>query len=181
MNVYDFTVKAMDGTDISLSEFRGKVLLIVNTASQCGFTHQLEDLENLYQKYRQEGFMVVAFPCNQFGNQEPGTNEEIRTFCTTKYHVTFPVFAKIEVNGENADPLYQALTKAHPFGGFDLEHPLGPKLDQMLSEQDAEYALKRDIKWNFTKFLIDREGTCVKRFEPTTDIETIEEAIKTLV
>lgn len=181
MQIYDFPVKANDGREITLEEYKGKVLLIVNTASECGFTHQLEDLETLYQKYKGKGFYVLAFPCNQFAGQEPNSDEKIKEICSKNYGVTFPLFAKIDVNGATALELFRHLASLHKFEGFNLNHPLGKKLDEILAAQNPNYGLDSDIKWNFTKFLVDRQGTCVKRFEPTTDIDEIEDALAPLL
>jgi len=142
--IYDFSAFRNDGKEQSLSDFRGKVILIVNVASHCGFTPQYEGLETLYRKYSSKGFEILAFPCDQFANQEPGTDEEIKSFCELNYGVSFPLFKKIEVNGENAHPLYVFLKQQAP--GF----------------------LNEAIKWNFTKFLVDREGKVVDRFAPAT-------------
>ncbi len=148
----------IDKKPIKLSEFKGKVLLIVNVASKCGFTPQYEGLEKLYRKFKNNGFEILAFPCNQFGSQEPGTNEEIKNFCSTKYNVTFRLFDKIEVNGPNEHPLYKYLKDAQP--GL-----MGTK----------------DIKWNFTKFLIDKNGKVVERYAPQTTPESIEKEIEKLL
>jgi len=148
----------IDKKPVNLSDFKGKVLLIVNVASKCGFTPQYEGLEKLYRKYKDKGFEILAFPCNQFGNQEPGTNEEIKNFCSTKYNVTFRLFDKIDVNGPNTHPLYKFLKEAKP--GL-----MGSK----------------DIKWNFTKFLIDRNGNVVERYAPQTTPESIEKDIEKLL
>ena len=180
-NVYDFTVQDRRGNDISLSEYKGKVLLIVNTATRCGFTPQYEELENLYKVYKEQGLEILDFPCNQFGQQAPGTEEEIHQFCTLNFGTEFPQFKKIEVNGENEIPLYTYLKKEKGFEGFDLNHPIGKLLDEMMTKADADYKQKANIKWNFTKFLIDREGNVVKRFEPTHDMKQIEEEIKKLL
>ena len=180
-NVYDFTVKDRKGNDISLSEYKGKVLLIVNTATGCGFTPQYEDLENFYKNYKDKGLEILDFPCNQFGQQAPGSDDEIHEFCTLKFGTEFPQFKKIEVNGENEEPLFTYLKSQKGFGGFDLDTKLGKLLDDMLGKADPEFRTKSDIKWNFTKFLIDREGNVVKRFEPTHDMKQIEEEIKTLL
>ena len=180
-NVYDFTVQDRRGNDISLSEYKGKVLLIVNTATRCGFTPQYEELENLYKEYKEQGLEILDFPCNQFGQQAPGTEEEIHQFCTLNFGTEFPQFKKIEVNGENEIPLYTYLKKEKGFEGFDLNHHIGKLLDEMMTKADADYKQKADIKWNFTKFLIDREGNVVKRFEPTHDMKQIEEEIKKLL
>ena len=180
-NVYDFTVMDRRGNEVSLSEYKGKVLLIVNTATRCGFTPQYEELEALYKNYKEQGLEILDFPCNQFGQQAPGTEEEIHEFCTLNFGTEFPQFKKIEVNGENESPLFTYLKEQRGFAGFDLEHKIGALLDKMLSEADSDYANKPDIKWNFTKFLIDREGNVVERYEPTTDTKVIEEAIKELL
>jgi glutathione peroxidase len=143
-NVYDFSAKLNDGSEKPLGDYRGKVLLIVNTASKCGFTPQYKGLEELYQEYRGQGLEVLGFPCDQFGHQEPGNDKEIRSFCELNYGVTFPLFSKIEVNGANQHPLYKYL------------------------KSEAGGLLGDDIKWNFTKFLIDRDGTVLDRFAPVT-------------
>jgi len=158
MSVHEFSVQTAAGDQLSLAEYTGKVLLIVNTASKCGFTPQYSGLENLYQKFKDKGFVVLGFPCNQFGHQEPGTNAEIQEFCTLNYHVTFPVFAKIDVNGPKADPLYQYLTKSAP-GFLNTEA----------------------IKWNFTKFLVNQNGQVVNRYAPTVKPEELENDILQLL
>jgi len=143
-NFYQFTARSLQGKEISMDTFKGKVVLVVNTASKCGLTPQYEGLENIYEKFKDRGFVILGFPCNQFGNQEPGTDKEISEGCLINYGVSFPMFSKIEVNGENAHPIYKYLkNKLHSFLG-------------------------KNIKWNFTKFLIDRGGVPVKRFSPTT-------------
>ena len=180
-NVYDFTVKDRRGNDVSLAEYKGKVLLIVNTATRCGFTPQYEELEALYKNYKEQGLEILDFPCNQFGEQAPGTEEEIHQFCTLNFGTEFPQFKKIEVNGENGLPLYTYLKSQRGFQGFDKNHKIGELLDDMLSKADPDYASKSDIKWNFTKFLVDREGNVVERYEPTTECDVIEEAIKQLL
>jgi len=158
MSVYDYSAKTLDGKDASLADYRGQVLLIVNTASKCGFTPQYEGLETLYQAYKDKGFTVLAFPCNQFGAQEPGNAEEIANFCSLTYDVTFPVLAKIDVNGPQAHPLYAYLK--HEQKGL-----LGTE----------------GIKWNFTKFLIGRDGQVVERFAPTTKPEDLKLAVEALL
>ncbi|MBR1881792.1 MAG: glutathione peroxidase [Muribaculaceae bacterium] len=180
-NIYDITVKDRKGNDVSLATYKNKVLLIVNTATRCGFTPQYEELENLYKNYQEKGLEILDFPCNQFGNQAPGSDEEIHQFCSLNYGTEFPQFKKIEVNGENESPLFTLLKAARPFVGFDLNHPIGKVLDEMLQKNDADYASKPDIKWNFTKFLVDRKGNIVERYEPTVDIKLIEEKIKELL
>ncbi len=181
MSIYDFTVKNMDGTEKTLSDYKGKVLLVVNTATICGFTPQYGDLQKLYKKYADQGFEILDFPCNQFGNQAPGNIDEIHAFCTGRFGVTFPQFAKIEVNGPGAAPLYKFLKDEKGFDGFHKEHELTPVLEKMLSAEDPDYAKKTDIKWNFTKFLVDREGNVVKRFEPTHPLADVEAEVNKLL
>jgi glutathione peroxidase len=181
MNIYDFKVRNKKGEEIALSQYEGKVLLIINTATQCGFTPQYDALQDLYEKYASEGLVILDFPCNQFGNQAPGTDEEIYSFCDSYYGVTFPIFSKIEVNGDNAHPLYKYLVSQKGFAGFAKEHQLTPVLDKMLSQADPDYKNDPSIKWNFTKFLIDRKGTVVERFEPTEDMFLVEDKVKELL
>lgn len=157
MSVYDFTVQDSKGNDIPLSKYKGKVLLIVNTATACGFTPQYKDLQDLYLKYKDQGFGILDFPCNQFGEQAPGTNDEIVSFCEMKYKTTFTTFGKIEVNGDNADPLYKYL------------------------KQNGKGLLGDSIKWNFTKFLINKEGNVVDRYAPITNPSKIESTIVKLL
>lgn len=180
-SVLDFTVKDRKGNDVSLNEYKGKVLLIVNTATRCGFTPQYEELEALYKSYKDKGLEILDFPCNQFGNQAPGSEEEIHEFCTLNFGTEFPQFKKVEVNGENEDSLFTFLKKEKGFEGFNLDHPIGKLLDDMMLKMDPDYAKKTDIKWNFTKFLIDKEGKVIARYEPTHDIKLIEEDIKKLL
>ena len=179
--VYDFNVDNLRHETVSMGQYQGKVLLIVNTATRCGFTPQYEELEALYKNYREQGLEILDFPCNQFGNQAPGTEEEIHQFCQLNYGTEFPQFSKVEVNGENAHPLFVYLKSQKGFEGFDLEHPIGKVLDEMLAARDPNYAASPDIKWNFTKFLVDRQGRVVARFEPTAPIADIEAAIRTLL
>lgn len=181
MSIYDFKAKDMKGNMVSLKEYEGKVLLIVNTATACGFTPQYEALENLYKKYKDKGLVILDFPCNQFKNQAPGTDEEISSFCSLNYGVSFPQFSKIKVNGEEAHELYKYLKEQKGFAGFDPAHKLTPVLDKMLSEENPDYKSSPDIKWNFTKFLIDRQGNVVSRFEPTTDMSVVEKSIQELL
>ena len=173
-SIYDFKVKDDMGKEVSISDYKGKVLLIVNTATRCGFTPQYKELEALYEKYRSEGLEILDFPCNQFGQQAPGTIQEIRQFCSTNFDIQFPQFDKIEVNGANEHPLYTWLKTQKGFSGFDVNDQRGKMMDGMLRKQDADYDKKSDIKWNFTKFLVSRDGRVLKRYEPTdkmTDIE----------
>ena len=176
-SIYDFKVKDDAGKDVSLSAYKGKVLLIVNTATRCGFTPQYKELEALYEKYRDKGLEILDFPCNQFGEQAPGTIQEIRQFCTANFAVKFTQFDKIDVNGENADPLFTWLKAQKGFGGFDLNDKTGKMMDGMLRKRDADYDKKSDIKWNFTKFLVSRDGKVLKRYEPTDKMSDIEAAI----
>lgn len=171
MNVYDFTVKTQDGENVSLSSFQGKVLLIVNTATGCGFTPQYTELQKMYDEYREKGFEILDFPCNQFGEQTPGSDEEVHDFCTGKYGITFPQYTKIDVNGEDAIPLYKWLTANTTFEGFN--GPMGIILRTVVKKMDKDYKNNGNIKWNFTKFLIDRNGDIVARYEPTASIKDI--------
>ena len=177
-SVYQFTVKGRKGEDVSLADYKGKVLLIVNTATRCGFTPQYEGLEWMYEQHKDKGFEILDFPCNQFGQQAPGTDDEIHTFCVVHYKTAFPQFAKIDVNGENAAPLFRFLTDSTTFEGFPQDGKLAPILEKMLREADPDYAKKPDVKWNFTKFLVGRDGRVVSRFEPTAPLSSIETAIE---
>ncbi|MBR6747872.1 MAG: glutathione peroxidase [Clostridia bacterium] len=176
MNLYDFTVKTQDGREVSLSDYAGKVVLIVNTATGCGFTPQYTELQELYTAFHDKGFEILDFPCNQFGDQAPGSDEEIHSFCTGRFGITFPQFAKIDVNGDNAIPLYQWLTANTKFEGFGMS-PMGVMLSGVLKKIDRDYKTTSGIKWNFTKFLINREGEIVERFEPT-DMKKLREKIE---
>jgi len=158
MSIYDYSAKTLDGQDVSLADYRGQVLLIVNTASKCGFTPQFEGLEALYRAYKDKGLVILGFPCNQFGAQEPGNAEEIASFCSLTYDVTFPMLAKIDVNGPSAHPLY-AFLKGQQKGVLGTE----------------------GIKWNFTKFLVGRDGAVVERFAPTTKPEDLKIAVEALL
>ena len=173
-SIYDFKVKDDVGQDVSLSDYKGKVLLIVNTATRCGFTPQYKELETLYEKYRSEGLEILDFPCNQFGQQAPGTIQEIHQFCSANFDIQFPQFDKIEVNGANEHPLYTWLKAQKGFSGFDVNDQRGKMMDGMLRKQDADYDKKSDIKWNFTKFLVSRDGRVLKRYEPTDQMTDIE-------
>ena len=172
--IYDFKVMNDEGQEVSLSDYKGKVLLIVNTATRCGFTPQYNELEALYKKYQSEGLEILDFPCNQFGEQAPGTIQEIHQFCTANFDIQFPQFDKIEVNGENEAPLYTYLKAQKGFSGFDLNDKTGKFMDEMLRKKDADYDKKSDIKWNFTKFLISRDGRVIKRYESMDKITDIE-------
>ena len=174
--VYDFTVRDRKGNNVSLADYHGKVLLIVNTATGCGFTPHYDPLEAMYKEFRAEGFEILDFPCNQFANQAPGTEDEIHEFCTVKFGTEFPQFAKIDVNGENADPLFAYLATEKPFAGFGwgLKNAALNKFSEM---NNKAFGDKAYIKWNFTKFLIDREGNVVARFEPTADMDDVKAAV----
>ena len=176
MNIYDFDIKAQDGSEISMSSYKGKVLLIVNTATGCGFTPQYDELQDLYELHQKDGLEILDFPCNQFGGQAPGSDEEIHSFCTGRYGITFPQFAKIEVNGENASPLYKFLTQNTTFGGFS--GAMGLVLKVAVKKMDKDYKNNGLIKWNFTKFLIDRSGNIVARFEPTEPLENVKAKVE---
>ena len=175
--VYSFTVKDREGGEVSLDKYRGKVLLVVNTATRCGFTPQYEGLEAMYERLRWGGFELLDFPCNQFGQQAPGTDEEIHSFCVLNYKTAFPQFAKVDVNGENAAPLFRYLTDSAGFEGFPQDGKLAPILEKMLGEADPDYAKKPSIKWNFTKFLVGKDGRVIRRFEPTAPLADVEKAI----
>lgn len=164
----------------SLSPYEGQVILIVNTATQCGFTPQYSELEALYQKYKSKGLVILDFPCNQFGGQAPGSYEDIHKYCTAKYDIHFPQFSKIDVNGVNADPLFVYLKTERGFQGFGNDAK-GKFMDRMLRKKDPNYDKTPDIKWNFTKFLIDKRGRVVARFEPTQPIADVEKAIVQLL
>ena len=174
--VYDFTVKDRLGNGVSLADYRGKVLLIVNTATGCGFTPHYEPLEAMYRDLKEQGFEILDFPCNQFANQAPGDSDEIHQFCTLKFGTEFPQFKKIDVNGESAEPLFAFLAAEKPFAGFGkgLKNAALSKFADMNNKQFGDMAY---IKWNFTKFLIDREGRVLARFEPTADMKDVRNAV----
>lgn len=175
--IYAFKVKDGSDNEINLTEFEGRVLLIVNTATQCGFTPQYAPLEAMYEKYKDKGFEILDFPCNQFGHQAPGSYDDIHNFCELNYKTKFRQFAKIDVNGKNELPLYTYLKDQKGFKGFG-SGKMADVLDGMLSKADPDYAKKSDIKWNFTKFLIDRNGNVIERFEPTADMNDVEKAVE---
>ena len=179
--VYDFTVKDRKGKDVSLKEYADQVMLIVNTATKCGFTPQYDELEKLYEQYRSDHCVILDFPCNQFGQQAPGRDEEIHEFCKLNFGTEFPRFKKVKVNGDDAEPLFKFLQEEKGFAGWDMEHPIAHILDDMLSKADPDYKQKPDIKWNFTKFLINKKGQVVARFEPTTKIDVIAAEIEKLL
>lgn len=181
MRFYDFEAEDVYGDIHKMEEYKGKVVLVVNTATQCGFTPQYDDLQDIYEQYQQEGFEILDFPCNQFDGQAPESNEEIVSFCDAKFGITFRHYAKIDVNGEDAHPLYSFLKEQKGFSGFNKENSLTPILESRLARIHPDYKETSDIKWNFTKFLIDRDGNVVERFEPTEDMEVVAEKIKELL
>lgn len=180
MSIYDFTVKAQDGSDVSLSDYKGKVLLVVNTATECGFTPQYKELQELYDEFHESGLEILDFPCNQFGEQAKGTDEEIHTFCTGRFGITFPQFSKIDVNGENAIPLYKWLCANTKFEGFGMS-PMGIAMSGILKKIDKDYKNNSSIKWNFTKFLVDRTGNIVVRLEATGSLKNLKAEIQKLI
>ena len=175
--VYDFTVKDRQGQDVSLAEYKDKVLLIVNTATGCGFTPHYEPLEAMYADLKDRGFGILDFPCNQFANQTPGSDDEIHEFCTLKFGTEFPQFTKIDVNGESADPLFAYLATEKPFAGFG-KGLKNAALNKFAEKNNKKYGDKAYIKWNFTKFLVDREGHVIARFEPTVDMKEVRAAVE---
>ena len=180
MSFYDYKVEDGKGNEVDLADLKGKVVLVVNTATGCGFTPQYKPIEEWYTKYHDQGLEILDIPCNQFGQQAPGTDEEIHEFCTLHYNTTFPQMKKADVNGENELPLYTFLKGEQGFHGFGK----GPKalmMSAMLKKQDKNYKENPDIKWNFTKFVVDKEGNVVARFEPTEDMKKCEELIKSLL
>ena len=179
MSIYEYKVKNRNGDEVSLKEYQGKVLITVNTATGCGFTPQYEGLEKLYQKYHNQGLEILDFPCNQFGNQAPGSDDEIHEFCALKYNTSFDQFSKVDVNGENELPLYTFLKNAI---GDDVISGMKNKMAMKAVEKISKTIKdKKDIKWNFTKFIVDREGNVVERYSPTYKPEDMEEKIKELI
>ena len=179
-NVYDFSVKDRKGNMVSLKDYEGKVLLIVNTATGCGFTPHYEPLEAMYKDLKEKGLEILDFPCNQFANQAPGSEYEIHEFCTVKFGTDFPQFAKLDVNGESADPLFAYLATEKPFEGFG-KGIKNAALNKFASMNNKAFGDKAYIKWNFTKFLVDREGNVIKRFEPTVDMDDVRKEVEALL
>lgn len=180
MGFYDYCVSDTKGGQVSMKDFEGKVVLVVNTATGCGFTPQYKDLEDMYDKYHDQGFEILDIPCNQFAGQTPGTDEEIHEFCTLHYNTKFPQMKKSDVNGENQLDLYKFLKEQKGFEGFGK----GAKalaMNVMLKKIDKDYKNNPDIKWNFTKFAVDRQGNVVARFEPTADMKEVEKCISSLL
>ena len=180
MSFYDLSVTAPDGNEISMKDYEGKVVLVVNTATGCGFTPHYKDLEEMYEKFHDKGFEIIDVPCNQFAGQTPGSDDEIHEFCQLKYNTQFPQMKKSDVNGENAIELFKYLKSQKSFEGFGK----GPKalaMSAMLKKIDKNYKNNPEIKWNFTKFIIDRRGEVVARFEPTEDMKTISDYVEGLL
>ena len=180
MSIYTYFLPTPVGSEIPMTQYEGKVLLIVNTATGCGFTPQYKELESLYEAYHDKGLEIIDIPCNQFNGQTPGTDEEIHAFCTLKYHTQFPQMKKSDVNGEHALPLYTYLKSQQAFKGFGK----GMKafaMDKLLKSIDKNYKYNPDIKWNFTKFLVDRSGNVVDRFEPTDSMKEVAERVAALL
>lgn len=176
-SIYNFSVKDRKGNEVSLKDYEGKVLLIVNTATGCGFTPHYEPLEAMYKELRDKGFEILDFPCNQFANQAPGSEDEIHEFCKMKFGTEFPQFAKIDVNGDEADPLFAYLASEKPFEGFG-KGLKNVALEKFTNANNKKFGDKAYIKWNFTKFLIDREGNVIARFEPTVDMTEVKAAVE---
>jgi glutathione peroxidase len=176
VNAYSFSAKTVDGETVPLSDYEGKMLLVVNVASKCGLTPQYEGLEALHRELKDSGLQVLGFPCNQFGGQEPGTDAEIQDFCSTNYQVSFPIFAKVEVNGPDADPLYEYL-RAEDAGYFGPDSPGGEGLYGYLRSATPDVLGTDAIKWNFTKFLIGRDGEVIKRYEPFVEPAAIRDEV----
>ncbi len=180
MSIYDYSLPTPAGEEVSMKEYEGKVLLIVNTATGCGFTPHYAPIEAMYEKYHDQGFEVIDIPCNQFAGQTPGTDEEIHEFCTLKYNTQFPQMKKSDVNGGNALPLYEYLKSQKGFEGFG-KGPAALAMSAMLKKNDKNYKKNPDIKWNFTKFVVDRGGNVVARFEPTAKMEDVEACVASLI
>ncbi|MCR5183160.1 MAG: glutathione peroxidase [Opitutales bacterium] len=179
-SIYDYAVLRTDGTELKLSELKGKVILIVNTATGCGFTPHYAPIEKMYKDYHNKGLEILDIPCNQFGGQAPGSDAEIHEFCTLHYNTTFPQMKKSDVNGANELPLYAFLKSQKGFAGFG-KHKFSDLLNEMLGKADPDFDKKPDIKWNFTKFVVDRSGKVVVRFEPTADMDEVENCIAGLL
>ena len=179
-SIYDFTLKTGLGEDFPLEQNRGKVMLIVNTATGCGFTPQYEPIEAMYEKYHDQGFEVIDIPCNQFMDQAPGTDEEITSFCRMRYKTQFPQMKKSDVNGENELPLYTFLKEQKGFEGFG-KGTMALKMNALLMTEDKNFKKNSNIKWNFTKFVVDRDGNVVARFEPTADMAEVEKCVASLL
>ncbi len=180
MGIYDYVIKNGKGEDVPMSDYKGKVLLIVNTATGCGFTPHYEPLEKMYEKYHDRGFEIIDIPCNQFAGQAPESDEEIHQFCTLKYNTQFPQMKKSEVNGENELALYTYLKSQQGFKGFGFG-PAALAMSALLKKIDKDYKNNPDIKWNFTKFAVDRDSNVVARFEPTEDMKKVDKFVEGLL
>lgn len=180
MGIYDYSLTAQNGQEVPMANYKGKVLMIVNTATKCGFTPQYKELSEIYDKYKDKGLEIIDIPCNQFAEQAPGTDEEINIFCSVNYGTKFPRMKKSDVNGADALPIYNYLKAQKGFEGFG-KGEFADLLNDMLSKEDPDYARKPDIKWNFTKFIVDRDGNVVKRFEPTADMKEVEAFVAKLL
>ncbi|MCR5294265.1 MAG: glutathione peroxidase [Lachnospiraceae bacterium] len=178
--IYDYTLTDRKGAAVNLADYKGKVLMIVNTATGCGFTPHYAPIEQMYRDYHDKGLEIFDIPCNQFGGQAPGSDDEIHEFCTMHFNTTFPQMKKSDVNGENELPLYTYLKSQKGFEGFG-DHELKGILEKLLGEADPDWDKKADIKWNFTKFIVDREGNVVARFEPTAPMADVEACVKALL
>ncbi len=180
MSIYDYSVTTPQGEEISLKTYEGKVLIIVNTATGCGFTPHYKELEEIYETYHDKGLEIIDIPCNQFAGQTPGTDDEIHEFCTLKYNTQFPQMKKSEINGENALPLYGYLKSQQGFKGFG-KGPMALAMGAMLKKIDKDYKNNPEIKWNFTKFIVDRQGNVVARIEPTEGMKAVEKEVAKLI
>ena len=180
MGFYEQSVMTATGEEISMKDYEGKVVLVVNTATGCGFTPHYKDLEAMYEKYHDRGFEIIDVPCNQFAGQTPGTDDEIHEFCQLKYNTQFPQMKKADVNGETAIPLFKYLKEQKGFEGFG-KGPTALAMSAMLKKIDKDYKNNPEIKWNFTKFVIDRSGNVVARFEPTEKMEKVDKCVKGLL
>lgn len=180
MGFYDYSVKDAQGNEVSMNDYAGKVVLVVNTATGCGFTPHYKDIEAMYEEFHDQGFEVLDIPCNQFAGQTPGTDEEIHEFCQLHYNTKFPQMSKSEVNGANELPLYTYLKSQKGFEGFG-KGPAALAMSVMLKKIDKNYKHNPDIKWNFTKFVVDRNGNVVARFEPTEDMKKVSECVASLI
>ncbi|MFD2673501.1 glutathione peroxidase [Marinicrinis sediminis] len=181
MSIYSYTFTSINGEPVSLNDYKEKVLIVVNTASKCGFTPQYSDLQKLYERYQGQGLEIIGFPCNQFDEQEPGSQSEVQEFCSIHYGVTFPLSEKVKVKGTQAHPLFAYLTEKAPFEGFDMTKISSKMLVSFLEEKYPENLKGDDVKWNFTKFIINQQGDVVGRYEPTTEPLDMEPVIEALL
>ena len=180
MNFYDLKATLQNGEEVSMGNYKSKLLLVVNTATGCGFTPQYKELEALYEEFKDKGFEILDFPCNQFAGQTPGNDEEIHEFCTLKYNVSFPQFKKSDVNGENANEVFKWLTSNSKFAGFG-KNPMALLLKPIVKKMDPDYKNNGNIKWNFTKFLISAEGSLIQRYEPTEGVDDLRKKVSELL